>query len=92
MMPIFENNSKQVLKVFSQDMQIVCQRPKIFSGLKKLQYAVVSIILHPSMECWIWQIYFTKTQRTFSVTMYSSDLFALDDEILNDPYVLKAEN
>jgi len=90
-MPIFENNSKSVLKVFSQDMQIIVQRPKIFTNsLKKLQYVLVPVILHPSMECWIWQLYFPKNQRTFTVTLYSSDLFALDDEILNDEYIVQA--
>jgi hypothetical protein len=91
-MPIFENNSKEVLKVVSQDAQIIIQRPKVFQSLKKFQFVLVTVIQHPSMECWIWQLYFIKTERTFSVTMYSSDLFALDDEILNDEYIVNSEN
>jgi hypothetical protein len=92
-MPIFENNSRQVLKLFSQDMQVIIQRPKVFSaGLKKLQFVLVTVILHPSLECWIWQLYFPKNQRTFSFTIYSSDLFALDDEILNDPFVVDSDD
>lgn len=63
----------------------------MFTGsLRKLQYAVVTVILHPSLECWVWQIYFPKTQRTFSISMYSSDLFALDDSILNNEKVVNA--
>lgn len=53
---------------------------------------MVTVILHPSMECWVWQLYFPKNQRTFSVSIYSSDLFALDDEILNDDRVLNADD
>lgn len=53
---------------------------------------IVTVILHPSMECWIWQLYFPKHQRTFSATIYASDLFALDDDILNDEYVLNSDD
>ena len=60
-MPIFENNSKQVLKLQSQDTQVILQRPKIFhNSFKKLQYVIITVTLHPSMECWIWQLYFPK--------------------------------
>ena len=91
-MPVYGDNSGRLLKVVSTDQEIVCQRPKVFGGLRRLQFAVVTIVLHPSLECWVWQLYFTKTKRTFTVNMYSSDLFALDDSILHDPYVLNSEN
>ena len=35
MMPIFENNSKQILKVCSEEMEVVIQKPKLFSGLNR---------------------------------------------------------
>lgn len=91
-LPIFENNSRHLLKVFSQDMHVIVQRPKVFAGLKRHQYALVTVVSHPSMECWIWQLYFPRTQRTFTVTLYSSDLFALDDNVLDDEYILAAED
>ena len=53
---------------------------------------MVTVSHFPPMECWIWQIYFTKTQRTFSVTMYSSDLFSLDDEVLYDESIMAAKD
>jgi hypothetical protein len=74
-------------------MVVVVQRPKIFTGaLRKLQFALVTVIQHPRMECWIWQIYFPKNQRTFTCTLYASDLFSMDDEVLNDEYILQSEN
>jgi len=92
-MPIFANNSEQILKLVAQDTQVILQRPKVFhNSFKKLQYVLVTVILHPSMECWVWQLYFPRSQRTFSITIYSSDLFAFDDEILNDEAVLGAED
>ena len=90
-MPIFANNSEQILKLVSQDPQVILQRPKVFhNSFKKLQYVIVTVILHPSMECWVWQLYLPKRSRTFSITIYSSDLFAFDDEILNDPSILNS--
>lgn len=90
MMPIFENNSKHLLKVCSRDMEVIIQKPKVFQGLKRFQFSLVTILHFPSIECWMWQIYFPKNQRTFSITMYSSDLFSLDDIILNDPFIVES--
>ena len=33
------------------------------------------------MECWIWEIYFAKTQRTFIVTLFGSDLFNMNKDV-----------
>ena len=33
------------------------------------------------MECWIWQIYFAATQRTFIVTFFASDLFNMNQDL-----------
>ena len=73
-------------------MHVIVQRPKVFAGLKRHQFALVTVVSHPSMECWIWQIYFPRTQRTFTVTLYSSDLFALDDAVLDDEYILNSDD
>ena len=54
------------------------QVAKQFSSLITMNYAIVTVILYPAMECWMWQIYFLKTQRTFTVTFYPSDLFNMD--------------
>jgi len=61
-MPIYENNSRQILKLVAQDTQVVIQKPKLFAGsFKKTQYCIVTVLLQPSMECWIWQLYFPRT-------------------------------
>ena len=36
------------------------------------------------MDCWVWQIYFPLTQRTFIVTIYASDLFNLDPVVFEN--------
>jgi hypothetical protein len=79
------------LRLAALDTQIVLQRPKFFRGtFKKAQFCQITVLLQPSMECWIWQIYFPRTQRLFSVQIYSSDLFALDDKILNHENIVGA--
>ena len=61
-LPIHENNSKQLLKLVAEDTQVVVQRPKVFhNSFKTLQFVLVSVILHQSLEMWIWQLYFPKT-------------------------------
>jgi hypothetical protein len=39
------------------------------------------VTLHEVMECWIWQIYMPKTQRTFIATFYSSDLLNINQDL-----------
>ena len=42
---------------------------------------MVTVILHPLMECWYWQIYMPQTQRTYTLVFYPSDLFNMSPEI-----------
>ncbi|CDW88809.1 UNKNOWN [Stylonychia lemnae] len=83
-LPIFSPNDSRLLKLTSSNQEVIVQMSKVFKSLLRVTYCVVTVVLYPAMECWIWQIYFLKTQRTFSVTFYPSDLFNMDHEILNN--------
>jgi len=43
--------------------------------------ALITVILHPLMECWLWQIYVAQTQRTYTAIFYPSDLFNMSEGI-----------
>jgi len=55
-------------------------------------FALVTVTCYPGMECWIWTIYFLKTQRNFNVTFYASDLFNMNQEILNLSDITNSNN
>ena len=59
-LPIYEESQAlRVLKVTSSVTEVLNQRPKIYrlSPTSKPVMALVSVLLHPLMECWLWQIY-----------------------------------
>lgn len=58
-------------------------RPKVFklSGTQRPVMTVITVQLHPMMECWFWQIYVPRNQRTFSVSFYPSDLFNMNSDL-----------
>jgi len=83
-LPIYEESQAlRVLKVTSSVTEVLNQRPKIYrlSPTSKPVMALVSVLLHPLMECWLWQIYIPQTQRTFTAIFYPSDLFNMNTDI-----------
>lgn len=60
-LPIYEEKQAlRVLKVTSSVSEVLNSRPKLFrlSPTSRPQMALITILLHPLMECWLWQIYF----------------------------------
>ena len=57
---------------------------KLYKNLSEFHFALVTVTHHEPMECWIWSIYFSATQRTFIATFYASDLFNLNQAIFKD--------
>ena len=63
-LPIYEESQAlRVLKVTSSISEVLNQRPKIYklSPTSKPVMTLVSVMLHPLMECWLWQIYIPAT-------------------------------
>ena len=74
----------KALKVTSTQNTIILQKTKIFKQLSHFHFALITVTQHEPMECWMWQIYFPHTQRTFMAAFYASDLFNMDQELFKD--------
>jgi hypothetical protein len=83
-LPIFEQSqSLRILKVTSTISEVLMVRPKLFKryGSLKPAMAVITVVLHPMMECWFWQLYFPINQRTYTAAFYPSDLFNMNSDL-----------
>ena len=56
----------------------------MYRSLSQFHFALVTVTHHEPMECWIWQIYFASTQRTFIATFYASDLFNMNQDMFKE--------
>lgn len=83
-LPIYEAEDFKALKITSTSHRVVTQRTKVYHSLTQFHFALVTVTHHEPMECWIWQIYFASTQRTFIVTFYASDLFNMNQDLFKE--------
>ena len=79
-LPIYPIDDFMSLRMTSTQQRIITNRVKVFKSLSDNHFCLVTVTLHEAMECWIWQLYFPSTQRTFICTFYSSDLFNISQE------------
>ena len=80
-LPIYKAEDFKALKITSTQQRIITQRTKLFPNLSEFHFALITVTHHEPMECWIWQIYFAATQRTFIVTFFASDLFNMSQDL-----------
>lgn len=81
-LPIYRTEDFKALKITSTQQRIITQRIKLYQGsLSEFHFALITVTHHEPMECWIWQIYFAATKRTFIVTFFASDLFNMNQSV-----------
>ncbi len=59
-LPLNEQQDElSVLKVTSSALEVLIQRPKLFKrgGVLKPVFTLITVLLHPLMECWLLQLY-----------------------------------